>query len=53
LEGYFKRAAVNHLQKAMANNKFNDILSVMDLIFGFLPGEMKEWVEAMVAVDPM
>ncbi|OAV98595.1 hypothetical protein PTTG_01780 [Puccinia triticina 1-1 BBBD Race 1] len=53
LEGYFKRAAVNLMQTAMVNSKFNDILSVMDLIFGFLPGEMKEWVEAMVAADPM
>ncbi|KAH9450617.1 hypothetical protein H4Q26_015224 [Puccinia striiformis f. sp. tritici PST-130] len=53
LEGYFKRAAVNHLQKAILKSKFNDIMSVMDLIFGFLPGEMKEWVEAMVAADPM
>ncbi|EFP78831.2 hypothetical protein PGT21_032207 [Puccinia graminis f. sp. tritici] len=53
LEGYFKRAAVNLQQTAMLNSKLNDILSVMDLIFGFLPGEMKEWVEAMVAADPM
>ncbi|KAI9628508.1 hypothetical protein H4Q26_018036 [Puccinia striiformis f. sp. tritici PST-130] len=39
--------------KAILKSKFNDIMSVMDLIFGFLPGEMKEWVEAMVAADPM
>lgn len=53
LEGYFKRAALNHAQKAILNSKLNDILSVMDLIFGFLPGEIKDWIEKMVAMDSM
>lgn len=53
LEGYFRRAALNHVQSSAGRNKFKDILSVMDLIFGFLPGEIKDWIELIVSRDSM
>ncbi|KAG0145820.1 hypothetical protein CROQUDRAFT_671528 [Cronartium quercuum f. sp. fusiforme G11] len=51
LEGYFKRAAINLI--GINKGKMKDLLSVMDLIFGFLPGEIKDWIEWIVSRDPM
>ncbi|EGG07394.1 uncharacterized protein MELLADRAFT_85837 [Melampsora larici-populina 98AG31] len=51
LEGYFRKAAL--AGNALKGNKFKDILSVMDLIFGFLPGVIKDWIDSFVARDPL
>ncbi|KAH9818614.1 exocyst complex component Sec3-domain-containing protein [Melampsora americana] len=51
LEGYFRKAAL--AGSGLKANKFRDILSVMDLIFGFLPGVIKDWIESFVARDPL
>ncbi|EGG06336.1 uncharacterized protein MELLADRAFT_87296 [Melampsora larici-populina 98AG31] len=51
LEGYFRKAAL--AGSGLKGNKFKDILSVMDLIFGFLPGVIKDWIDSFVARDPL
>lgn len=51
LEGYFKRSAMAFAVKNQQNTK--DVTQIMDLIFGFLSAEIKQWIESMLSKDPM
>ena len=51
LETYFRRGATSYL--ASQQNKLKDIRSAMDLVFGFLDGELKDWIDGILAKDSM
>lgn len=51
LDSYFKRQAVRGLELSEATLKL--VRGAMDLIFGFLPQEIKSWVEGVSKRDPL
>ncbi|KAJ3511244.1 hypothetical protein NMY22_g15712 [Coprinellus aureogranulatus] len=51
MESYFRRQAARSSGLSQTTTKL--IRGAMDLIFGFLPGEVKSWVENAVAKDNM
>ncbi|KAJ1301562.1 hypothetical protein OPQ81_008810 [Rhizoctonia solani] len=51
LDNYFKRQASRGLDLSDATLKL--VRGAMDLIFGFLPQEIKSWVEGMSKRDPL
>jgi exocyst complex component 1 len=51
LENYFKRQALRSNNLSQATLKL--VRGAMDLIFGFLPAEMKSWIDGAVAKDGM
>lgn len=51
LETYFRRGAMSYL--ASQQGKLKDIRGAMDLVFGFLDAELKDWVDAIVRNDTM
>ncbi|CAE6420393.1 unnamed protein product [Rhizoctonia solani] len=51
LDNYFKRQASRGLELSDATLKL--VRGAMDLIFGFLPQEIKSWVEGMSKRDPL
>jgi hypothetical protein len=53
LDSYFRRQAARHASKAMSVGLMQLVRSTMDLVFGFVDNETKNWVEAAVGRDPM
>ena len=53
LDSYFRRQAARHAAKAMTPGLAQLIRSMMDLIFGFVDQELKNWVEAAGERNPM
>ncbi len=53
LESYFRRQAARYASRAMSNSLVQLARSLMDLMFGFVDGELKNWVEAAVDKNPM
>lgn len=53
LESYFRRQAARHATKAMSNSLMQLARSLMDLMFGFVDGELRNWIEAAVERNPM
>lgn len=51
LETYFRRGATTYL--ASQQGKLKDIKSAMDLVFGFLEAEVRDWAETIVRTDNM
>ena len=46
LDSYFRRQAARHANKAISPGMAQLVRSMMDLIFGFVDQELKNWVEA-------
>ncbi|KAK4704899.1 exocyst complex component 1, partial [Phenoliferia sp. Uapishka_3] len=51
LETYFRRGAMGYL--ASQQGKLKDIKSAMDLVWGFLEAEMRDWADQIVRSDSM
>jgi hypothetical protein len=48
LDSYFRRQAARHASKGMGVGMMQLVRSMMDLVFGFIDVELKNWVEAAV-----
>lgn len=53
LDSYFRRQAARHASKAISPGLMQLVRSTMDLVFGFVDNETKNWVEAAVGRDPV
>ncbi|ODN76094.1 hypothetical protein L202_06031 [Cryptococcus amylolentus CBS 6039] len=53
LDSYFRRQAARHASKGMSQGMMQLVRSMMDLIFGFVELELKQWVEAAVERGPV
>ena len=51
LDNYFRRQAARSAGLSQSTTKL--VRGAMDLIFGFLPTELKQWVDAAVARDAL
>lgn len=51
LDNYFRRQAARSIGLNQATTKL--IRGALDLIFGFLPAELKSWLDAALARDSM
>jgi len=51
LDSYFRRQAAR--SAGLSSTTVKLIRGAMDLIFGFLPEEMKQWLESAIAKDNM
>ncbi len=51
LESYFRRQAARSAGLSATTSKL--VRSAMDLIFGFLPLELKQWVDAALLKDSL
>jgi exocyst complex component 1 len=51
LENYFRRQAARFA--GLSNNTLKLVRGAMDLIFGFLGGELKSWLDAALAKDSL
>lgn len=53
LETFFRRGASAHLARQAQQGKLRDIKTAMELVFGFLEGELKGWIDDVLLKDPM
>ncbi|KAK8845463.1 hypothetical protein IAR55_006176 [Kwoniella newhampshirensis] len=53
LDSYFRRQAARHASKGMSNGMMQLVRSMMDLIFGFVEMELRQWMEAAVEKGPI
>ncbi|RXK38676.1 hypothetical protein M231_03986 [Tremella mesenterica] len=53
LDSYFRRQAARHASRGMSNGMTQLVRSMMDLIFGFVDLEFKNWVEAANERNPL
>ncbi|GAA6036999.1 hypothetical protein JCM8097_005501 [Rhodosporidiobolus ruineniae] len=53
LETFFRRGASSFLAQLAKDGKLRDIRGAMELVFGWLEGEMKDWIEGVLARDSM
>lgn len=53
LDSYFRRQAARHASGGMSKGMMQLVRSMMDLVFGFAPGELGQWVEAAVDRSPV
>ena len=53
LDSYFRRQAARHAAGLLSPGMMQLIRSMMDLIFGFVDLELKNWVEAAVDKTPV
>ncbi|OWZ79276.1 exocyst protein [Cryptococcus neoformans Bt85] len=53
LDSYFRRQAARHASRARSAGMIQLLRSMMDLIFGFVEVELKNWVEATVEKGPV
>ena len=51
LDNYFRRQAVRSASLSQATMKL--VRGALDLIFGFLPAELKSWLDGVLARDKM
>ena len=51
LDNYFRRQAARSMVLSQATTKL--IRGALDLIFGFLPAELKNWLDAALAKDSL
>ena len=49
LDSYFRRQAVRSV--GFSSNTLKLIRSAMDLVFGFLPAELKQWIDGALSRD--
>lgn len=52
LDTYFRRQAARHASQGMSASMAQIVRQVMELMFGFVDGELKQWVEAAVQGNP-
>lgn len=52
LDTYFRRQAARHANKGLSASLAQITRSAMDLMFGFVDGEFKNWIEAAVQHNP-
>lgn len=53
LDSYFRRQAARHASRGMTPGMVQLVRSMMDLVFGFVDNELKNWVEAASERNPM
>lgn len=53
LDSYFRRQAARHASRAMSPGMMQLVRSMMELIFGFVDAELKDWVEAAIQRNPV
>ncbi|GAA5862901.1 hypothetical protein JCM3774_006681 [Rhodotorula dairenensis] len=53
LETFFRRGASTHLAQQAQQGKLRDIKTALELVFGFLEGELKSWIDDVLLKDPM
>ncbi|WVQ93808.1 hypothetical protein IAU59_000886 [Kwoniella sp. CBS 9459] len=53
LDSYFRRQAARHASKGMSSGMMQLVRSMMDLIFGFVELELRQWVEAAMDKAPV
>ncbi|WWD22409.1 hypothetical protein CI109_106900 [Kwoniella shandongensis] len=53
LDSYFRRQAARHASRGMSNGMMQLVRSMMDLIFGFVEMELRQWIEAAVEKGPV
>lgn len=53
LETFFRRGATTHLSQQAQQGKLRDIRTAMELVFGFLEGELKAWIDDVLQKDPL
>ncbi|OCF36139.1 exocyst protein [Kwoniella heveanensis CBS 569] len=53
LDSYFRRQAARHASKGMSPGMMQLVRSMMDLIFGFVELELRQWVEAAMDKAPV
>jgi hypothetical protein len=51
LDNYFRRQAARSAGLSQATVKL--VRGAMDLIFGFLPAELKQWIDSAIAKDAL
>lgn len=51
LDSYFRRGATSYL--ASQQGKLKEIRSAMEMVFGFLEAELRNWIDALSMKDPM
>lgn len=51
LDTYFRRGAMKYLTSQQG--KLKEIRQAMDLVFGWLEGELRDWIEAVLVKDNM
>lgn len=53
LDSYFRRQAARHASRGMTSGMMQLVRSMMDLVFGFVDLELKNWVEAASERNPV
>lgn len=53
LDSYFRRMAARHATRQMTPGLMQLVRSMMDLVFGFIDQELKNWTEAASERNPM
>ncbi|WVF66184.1 hypothetical protein IAT40_000924 [Kwoniella sp. CBS 6097] len=53
LDSYFRRQAARHASKGMSPGMMQLVRSMMDLVFGFVELELRQWVEAAMDKAPV
>lgn len=51
LETFFRRGATSYLAQQAQKGQLRDIRSAMEVVFGFLEGEMRDWIDAVLQKD--
>ncbi|ORX34673.1 exocyst complex component Sec3-domain-containing protein [Kockovaella imperatae] len=53
LDSYFRRQAARHATRQLSSGMMQLIRNMMDLVFGFVDLELKNWVEAAAETNPI
>lgn len=53
LDSYFRRMAARHAARQLSPGLVQLMRSMMDLVFGFIDQELKQWTEAACERNPM
>ncbi|BGP14101.1 hypothetical protein JCM10213_002398 [Rhodosporidiobolus nylandii] len=53
LETFFRRGASSFMAQQAGAGKLKDIRSAMELVFGWLEGELRDWIEGVLQRDSM
>lgn len=51
LETFFRRGATSYLAQQAQKGQLRDIRSAMEVVFGFLEGEMRDWIDGVLQKD--
>jgi hypothetical protein len=53
LETFFRRGASSYMAVQAQQGKLRDIRSAMEVVFGWLEGEIRDWIEGVLQRDSM